>query len=373
MNTCIYSKTSFENASAEHILQNFLGTRWTDSTIMCDAIQQTFGDTIDREFSRSLDGFRTVLGTKGGRGGTPPPIKNVQDQNGNNYHLTAGGQPEIAKPIIKVNRREDGSSDVRITLGHKNQWGWALNILKDECPELKIDESSYEPLSKSGKDYLDSPIKLSFGIGGQDFFRGACKSLFNLLGVHEAEVALLPELDRMREFIVSGVGDSSEFIGWCTQHEPIVIPQLGPHDHFISVWACDGIITGFIQLFGSIPFVVEFATCVNCKNFKHSYLVNPHRDSELNEIREIEFDTSCIPAFSECPHIPGKEVWSAHETRLKRFFREYQDRAESNVLQAIIEDALGPIDGRIITKEDTDKLSEGLMAFVKSKYGIQND
>jgi len=370
MNTCIYTKTQFEDAAGEHILQNFLGARWTDSTIMCNSIQQDFGDTIDREFSRRLDGFRTVLGTKGGRGGTPSPIKQIQDQKGNKYHLTSGGQPEIAKPIIQVDYRENGSADVRITLGHKGQWGWALKILREEHPRLNIDEKSFEENSEKRTDYLDSPVKLSFGIGGQDFFRGACKALFNLLGVSEPEVVLLPELDRMREFIVSGTGDSSEFIGWCTQLEPFSIPRLGPHDHFISVWSFDKRITGFIQLFGEIPFVVELASEIECQNFCHTYLVNPHRDTTPSEHRDIKLDPSCLPSFSDCPHIPGKEVWAAHQTRLERFFREYQTRATRNVMETIISDALGPIDGRVITKEDTDKIHAGIMKLVKSKLGV---
>nr|WP_320113811.1 hypothetical protein [uncultured Desulfuromonas sp.] len=373
MHICIYTKKQFEDAAGEHILQNFLGARWTDSTIMCNSIQQLFGETIDREFSRSLDGFRTVLGTKGGRGGPPPPIKNVQDQKGNIYHLTAGGQAEIAKPIVQVDYRKDGSADVQITLGHQGHLGWALNILKKEHPNLDIGQESFAEDSKKETNYLDSPIKLSFGIGGQDFFRGACKALFNLLGVHESQIALSPELDKIRQFIVSGTGDSSEFIGWCTQLNPFPLPRLGPHDHFISIWSRDDNITGFIQLFGEIPFVVQLATDVTCNNFCYSYLVNPHRDTTPSEIRNGKFDPSCIPLFSDCPHIPGKEVWAAHKTRLERFLREYQNRAEQNVIESIIHDALGPIDGRVITKEDTDKILEGFMKFIKSKLGVPNE
>lgn len=373
MNTCIYTKTQFKDASAEHILQNFLGAHWADSTIMCNAIQKSFGNTIDLEFSKGLNHFRTILGTKGGRGGISPPIKHVQDESGNTYHLTAGGQPEISKPIIKVDHREEDTATVQVTIGHKDQLGWALNILKKEHPDLKIDESLLRESAEVGTDYLQSPVKLSLGIGGKDFFRGACKALFNLLGVREPQLILRPELDRIRDFIVSGKGENSEFIGWPTQLAPFPIPSLGPHDHFISVWSGAGKITGLIQLFGEIPFIVELASEIECADFCYSYLVNPHRDTEPNEDSNCQFNSSAIPSFSDCPHHPNKEVRLAHKARMERFFQKYQTRAHKNEIESILDDALGPIDGRALTEEDFSKVNEGIMKFLKSKLRIPND
>src|SRR5690606_24822520 len=100
----------------------------------------------------------------------------------------------IAKPIIEVSYRKDGSADVQIKVANKNQLEWAKSILREDYSHLSVDESSFEKC-QNGTYYVNSPICLRFGIGSNDFFRGACKSLFNLLGVNNHHVALLPDLD----------------------------------------------------------------------------------------------------------------------------------------------------------------------------------
>ena len=51
MHTCIYSKVPFATASAEHILQNFLGARWADATIVSDA--DDYAEKVRREMVRA--------------------------------------------------------------------------------------------------------------------------------------------------------------------------------------------------------------------------------------------------------------------------------------------------------------------------------
>ncbi len=373
MHTCIYTRVEFETSSGEHILQNFLGARWTDSTIACNEVQKTFGDTIDSAFAESLNGFRTLLGTPGGRGGAPPPIKNVKDQQGNTYHLSSGGQPELARPVVDVRFREDGSADIHITLGHKSQMGWALHILKEQYPNLTVKPDEMAESAVNSRDHLDSPLHLQFGIGGPEFFRGALKAAFNLLGATHREVALSARFDDLRDFIVSGSGVSDSFVGWPTSHEPYAIPRLGTHDHFLAVWSRGGTVGGFLQLFGEFPFVFRLATGVPCDDFCISYLVNPHRDTESAEIRNSDFDPSRLPAFDACPHLPGPEIWEAHRIRTGRFLSEYQRRADDKVIHDIVEEVLGPKDGQIITKADVDEIHQRMMKFVKRKLGIHDD
>lgn len=371
MNTCIYTRCQFESASSEHILQNSLGARWTDSTIACDEIQQQFGDTIDLAVADSLNGFRTLLGTLGGRGGPPPPIKNVNDQQGNAYHVTSGGQPSLACPIVDVTFRDDGAAEVHIKLGNKNQWGWALHILRERYPNLKVDPGALAESAKNAKDYLDSPLHLQFGIGGPEFFRGVLKAAFNLLGATHRHVALSPELDALRSYIVDATGDSATFVGWPTSHQPLSLPRLGAHDHFLAVWSRGGLVEGFLQLFGEFPFVFRLGLGISCDDFCTSYLVNPHRDSESAEIRSSDFDPISLPNFDDCPHLPGPEVWEAHTVRTKRFLAEYQRRAEAKVIHDIVEEVLRPKNGEIITREDADEIHGRIMKFVKFKLGIR--
>ncbi|MCC6579683.1 MAG: hypothetical protein IT440_04525 [Phycisphaeraceae bacterium] len=212
---------------------------------------------------------------------------------------------------------------------------------------------------------------MKFGIGGPAFFRGVLKATFNLLGATHRDVALSPELDTVREFIVEGVGDSADFIGWPTSHQPLALPRLGAHDHFLAVWARGGVVGGFLQLFGEFPFVFNLGAGVSCDDFCVFYLVNPHRDSEAAEIRSQDFDPTCLPKFDDCPHLPGPEVWAAHTVRTKRFLDEYERRAERKVIHDIVEEVLGPKNGQIITKEDVDEIHARMMKFIKFKLGIR--
>lgn len=68
MNRCIYSLEDFDEAAGEHILQNFLGARWTSKRISSDPVQDLFGRTIDVALEKGLREIRNLLGTRGGRG-----------------------------------------------------------------------------------------------------------------------------------------------------------------------------------------------------------------------------------------------------------------------------------------------------------------
>jgi len=370
MHTCIYTHNEFESATGEHILQNFLGARWTDSTIACNEIQKLFGETIDSAFAVSLNGFRTLLGTLGGRGGSPPSIKNVSDQQGKIYHLTAGGQPSLARPVVDVRFRTDGSAEVHIELGDENQMDWALHILREKYPNLQFDPIEAAQNAVRSRDHLESPLHLQFGIGGPDFFRGALKAVFNLLGATNRGLALSASFDDLRSFIVHGTGDSDSFVGWPTSSVPLAIPRLGSHDHFLAVWSRCGIVGGFLQLFGEIPFVFRLGSGLSFDDFCASYLVNPHRDTKSAEMRSRDFDPSSLPSFDSCPHLPGLDVWAAHKIRIGRFLTEYRRRADAKVVYDIVDQVLGPKDGELISQEDADEIYKRLIKFVKFKLGI---
>jgi hypothetical protein len=127
MNTCIYTKKPFEKAAREHVLQNFLGARWTSDSIVCDEVQATFGKTIDAAFEKGLRPVRNLLGTKGGRGGDAPTLRRLNTASGETIDLEPGGKPRLARPIVDAKKLAPGKGwSVSIQLGHKDQAGWVL-------------------------------------------------------------------------------------------------------------------------------------------------------------------------------------------------------------------------------------------------------
>lgn len=134
MKTCIYTKTVFETAHGEHILQNFLGARWIARNIVCNEAQKQFGETIDSALEQRLRLFRNLLGTKGGRGGDGPDVKNIKDSEGNRYHLSPGGAPYLAEPVINTRELPDGSCLVQAKLGDIKQLDWTVAKLRKKFP-----------------------------------------------------------------------------------------------------------------------------------------------------------------------------------------------------------------------------------------------
>ena len=104
MPTCIYTRQVFEKASAEHVLQNFLGARWASDAIVCDAAQEAFGKTIDAAFEKGMRPVRNMLGTKGGRGETAPPIKRLSASSGEVVDLESGGSHGLAVRLYRSRR-----------------------------------------------------------------------------------------------------------------------------------------------------------------------------------------------------------------------------------------------------------------------------
>tara|TARA_E500000178_G_C16678231_1_gene598184 strand:+ start:57 stop:686 length:630 start_codon:yes stop_codon:yes gene_type:complete len=209
MSRCIYSLKEFDHASGEHILQNFLGARWTSNRISCDEVQHSFGTTIDTALESGLKEIRVVLGHKGGRGGPGPTLKNVSTLSGKKVHVSPGGAPSFAEPIVSVEEYEDGSYGVSAKLGTEKHFGWALNKLRQEFSHLnlQIDEEALKNSFKHGEDPPSEPMHLRSKMGGLDFFRGALKSCFNLLGAVHHDIVISDDFNDLRKFIFDSLLD----------------------------------------------------------------------------------------------------------------------------------------------------------------------
>ena len=97
---CIYSLTEQDHSDGEHILQNFLGARWTSSEIVSDDLQRAFGKGIDADFEKCLRVVRNLLGTLGGRGGEGPTLKRLATTDQLKVNLLPGGEVQMAAPLL---------------------------------------------------------------------------------------------------------------------------------------------------------------------------------------------------------------------------------------------------------------------------------
>jgi hypothetical protein len=102
-------------------------------------------------------------------------------------------------------------------------------------------------------------------IGGEEFFRGILKSLFNLLSVNHPALALDPIFDPVRAFILTGVGGSRAFGRWPVR-PPLPLPQLGEFDHLIAVYSRGGVVDAFAQFFGAFHWTFRLPATTRLKN-----------------------------------------------------------------------------------------------------------
>jgi hypothetical protein len=355
VNTCIYSKSQFDCATAEHILQNFLGARWTSSTIACDEVQAIFGKTIDAKFAEALKAFRTILATKSGRGDDPPTLKGLETADGQKIDMQPGGKPRLAKPHIKFENKSAEEVKISISLGNENHAGWAIAELKKKFPKLSIKPEELLKAGKAQESYLRSPVKIEIILGGHDYIRGATKACFNMLAAHNIQV-LDPAFDPVRDFILHGRGSTEDFFRWPAK---LIVnaPRIGEVDHFMGVLNKGASVEAVMNLFGGIPLSSSYSG----PNFKVGYLVDPLRVAQPAETREPQFSDSAILDFKAQPEKPGQFTWNAATDAVHKVMRAHQQLTTSQIIKESWEEVFGAPDGRQITQTDINLVVEKIV------------
>lgn len=369
MPRCIYSNEEFAESTGEHILQNFLGARWTSNEIVCNELQANFGETIDVALERSLQPIRNLFGTRGGRGGVGPILRNLESTSGELLDLEPGLRPRLRRPIVTVTDRPDGRRDVRMQLGVMGHLGWALNMLREQIPDLAVDENVLRTLGRAVESYIQGTVQLEVGVGGDNYFRGMLKSCFNLLGVVNPDACHSASFNDARSFIRNGSGQSPSFVRWILAPERLNIPRLGPIDHAILVTTRGTSVEGVVQFFGDIVHSFRLAEKYDGDPIHCGYIVDPLREADPAETREPEFETADVPVFVEQSEINTPEVQAAFYERLQRIMETFYDRAHTQIVDQTLQDVLGAHMGEPFTEELADQLAARLAERIARRGG----
>lgn len=368
MYRCIYTKEQFETADGEHILQNFLGARWTSSEISSNEAQGLFGSTIDVALANGLKEIRNLLGARGGRGESGPSLKNISGSEGTRFTVDPGGKPNIAEPVIKTIQIPNDRHQVQVVLGDMKQLGWAATKLRERFPDARFDTEDLRQHAVAQSGYVSEHLNYKIGLGGDDFFRGALKAAFNILGASDADTALLDVFDEVRTFILSGVGDCKRFIRWINVVEEIALPKIGEFDQFVAVYSKDGFVDGYIQFYGEIGFLLRLAEGYSGREFCYGYLVDSLRETVPAETRNPDFSKEKIPAFESGSSLPNEVVRSTVSARLSRILERYYRRADTQNLSRIVDEVLLPHVGETTTKEMIGELSQKAAEYIAHRF-----
>lgn len=354
MPICIYTKQPFKDSTKEHILQNSLGARKVSNAIVSNDAQKLFGETIDRELEVSIRPIRTLVGSMSGRRDEAQPLNNLVAENGEKFHIEAGGKPVAVEPSYEVKALPDGSIAVTLKVNHPSQLDWALHKVRTENPSLNLSSLSKEEMLKTASNeerYLDAPIKIGFSLGGDPFYRAILKACFNLVGVNNADIALRDEFDPVRTFILTGQGNSPDFGRIIL--EPFATEGLvkGDFGHFLSVYSVDGKVNATCVLFGSFQYSLRLANEYSGPDFAYSYRVDPLRETDPAEDTDFQFDTPKFPAFEGQAFKTAEHLFAAGIEMFTHFMRKYMARAQRDEVKRIVEKHLLPHDGELLTKE----------------------
>lgn len=329
MPTCIYSKSEFREASAEHILQNFLGARWKSAEIVCDNVQVQFGHTIDVALERALQPIRVILGTRGGRGGEGPTLKGLASTTGDQFDLEPGAKPRLTRPVLRAKQVSPDRTEVKVAADPAHIT-WALAELRRRFPGVTF-PTEEEVRRRAVRVAGDVPqIELPVSFGGRGYARALAKSCLNLVGVLPASPILGSAFDAAREFVLHDRGDTASLIRWLVGSDPLDIPQCGPFDQTIFLASHEGRVDGLVQFFGCVPHAVRLATEYQGDDFATAYIVDPLREADPPELRNPPFDRGVLPRFDEQAEAPEPDVWEAAGVRLSRALAEWQDRTSQS-------------------------------------------
>jgi hypothetical protein len=369
MPRCIYSKNEFAESDAEHVLQNFLGARWTSREIVCDELQAVFGATIDAALERSLQPIRNLFGTRGGRGGAGPVLRNLQASSGEVLDLEPGFQPRLRQPIVTVTDQPDGRHLVRMQLGVLGHLGWALNMLRTQVPQLMIDESTLRPLPRAVENYIQGTVELNVGVGGHEYFRGMLKACFNRLGVANPNESQLPCFDGVREFVRVGSGQSQSYVRWIATPDRLAVPRLGPIDQAVFITTRGRSVEGVVQFFGDIVHSFQLSDSYNDEPIHCGYVVDPLREADPPEMRGPTFDAAAIPAFAEQAPTNTPDIQAAFQKRLQRIMRAFYDHAHKQIVERTIQEVLGDHMGEPFSDELARRLAVRLAERIARRGG----
>jgi hypothetical protein len=361
MRKCIYSKKEFEQADGEHILQDSFGARWTSHEISSNCVQKKFAEGIDNTVASQFQKIRTILGFKGGRKGDSPDIKNIKGSDGNQYHLKSGGIPHIASPIVQEYQDNEGNDITKISVSKYPQLHFARKEIKDKFPDSTFTIEELRSKAKKESTDVDAEFDINIELGGKDFFRGILKSIFNLLGVKNSYLALTPEFDAVREFILSGSGDVTGYVRWITCSKPFSIPRLGEFDHFICVFSNNQKVDGFAQFYGEIAYSIRLAETYQGDDFCYSYLVNPCRDTDPSEKRDCQFDKNILPHFDSGMKTPNKDVENIYEIRSSNILKKNENRQRTQRIQKITDETLSSQDVETIDDDSLNLLIDKVL------------
>ena len=160
-----------ENDSREHVIQNAIGGRKRVKGVLCMNCNSTTGGEWDAEFARQLQPLSAFFAITRQRGEVPP--QRLTTVSGQQFIRRSDGQMTLARPSYEEVQTDSGA---RISISAPTLWQARQLLERAKVKYPQIDAAS----AQSRYQYLDKPIKMSLGFGGEKAGRSLVKSRVTL-------------------------------------------------------------------------------------------------------------------------------------------------------------------------------------------------
>lgn len=345
-----------ENDSRAHIIPSALGGRLKPRGILSDDGNAILNDKADLPLIQAFQPIMTLLGGARDRGDNPPTT--MTDEAGKAYTFKFNKPLALQRPEFSM-EQVDGVVEVKVAARTKKELRTLLGQVKKAHPSFDIEEAVQR--ASITESHPPGRLRSSLQIGPSVTFPAAfaAASLFaaySRLQAHPELAAYIARLDPSAEqvllppdtFLWEPPAGAVTVSGPEVSHRVILISDAAKRSALFYIEYFNVIGVGVL-----LPYSEDRTS---------TYAVDVLSGVSV----PLTLDESAMRAASWSPSYQlGEDAFYKRVTeRVTHVLAVAHDRGRSAAIGTLVDEALGPIDGRTLTQEDINRLSAKAADFI---------
>lgn len=358
--TCLLSgdPITSENDSRAHVIPSALGGRLKPKGLLSDDANGVLNDAVDLPLIRAFEPIMAQLDGSRDRG-TDPSIR-MTDAAGRTYDVEFGKTLKLSTPEFSMDEQPDGSVVVQVSTRTPKELRTLLGRVHARFPNFDIEaamlQAAVTNTRASGK--LHSRVQIGPAVTFPAAFVGA--SIFAAhrgFAAHPNLARYVASLDPRPE----PVPLPPDTFLW---HQPTWFEVDAEVSHVLILIGEPGAgrMLAFTEYFNiaSVAVVLPYA---GSERVRETYAVNILTGEEPN----VTVDEAALAALPwvASHHLGDAALYTDMTTRISRIIGIAQERARSTAIDKVIEETVGPIDGRKLTLLEQQALHDRLAQFLR--------
>jgi len=333
MKTCYLCNDPFTatNTSKEHIILNSIGGHLKSKELLCRTCNSKFGEQADKELSKQLSFFASLLQIKRDEGENQI-IKGGKTKNGEEIHLVDGSKPVMSKPQFNQ-ITENGEVKYSITARNEEELLNILKGLRKKHPELDLEDAKQK--FRWNEKYFDEPISYNTTIGGDFSFRSITKTAVNYY-IHTQKDST--QVKHLFEYL-----KDKEDLKIAKHFHPVKPAYKREGNEVIHLIHLVGIkhsklLYCFIEFFSSYSFLVLLSDKYEGKNISSTYAYNVLKAEEIEKNVKLKLTAQEVKDFYSNLNLEDFKAITEKLNRVMAIAQKIQtDKEASNITQRTIE------------------------------------